>query len=308
VDVVRDLGDLSPARPSVVAVGNFDGVHLGHAAVLGRAVQRARSSSSLALALTFVPHPVRVLAPGREPARLTPVDRKLELIAEQGLDTCVLLPFDRRLAAMPAREFARAVLRDGVRASRVIVGQGFRFGADRAGGVPLLEGLGPELGFEVEPVAAVLHEGEPVSSSRIRHALVEGQVELAASLLGRAHQVSGVVVSGDRRGREIGFPTANLGGMRALLPGTGVYACIAAVGGEQRMAAVHVGDRPTFGRGRSVEAHLLDFAGDLYGREIALAFVARLRSDQRFASVDALVEQIRRDVVACRGILASHER
>jgi len=304
VDVVRDLADLPNLEGSIVTVGNFDGVHVGHAAVIGRTVSLARESSASAVALTFVPHPVRVLAPGREPARVTPLERKLELMAGTGLDLVLVLPFDRRLAALSAETFADRVLRQGVAARVVIVGEDFRFGAGRAGDVELLRSIGPELGFTVEPAPSVLLEDQPVSSSRIRSVLVEGGVELAARLLGRPHDVAGVVVSGDQRGRTIGFPTANLGGVRAMLPGTGAYVCWALVGADRHMAAVHVGDRPTFGRGRSVEAHLLDFSGDLYGRELSLEFVSRLRADQRFDSVDALVEQIHRDVAETRRILS----
>lgn len=306
MEVIRDLADIPDLRRSVVTVGNFDGVHLGHADVIARTVWRARAIGANAAALTFVPHPVRVLARGRAPARLTPLERKLELMAEAGLDLAILFPFDRRLAALTAEEFAGRMLRDGVRASAVVVGDGFRFGAGRAGDVELLAAIGPELGFEVEAVPPVMLEGQAVSSSRIRGVLVEGGVELAARLLGRPHEVGGVVVGGDRRGREIGFPTANLGGLRAMLPGTGVYACTVRVQGDTIPAAVHVGDRPTFGRGRSVEAHLLDFAADLYGRELTLSFVARLRADRKFDGVEALVEQIRRDVEQTRSALAAN--
>jgi riboflavin kinase/FMN adenylyltransferase len=296
VDVIRNLRDLPPLECSAVTVGNFDGVHLGHRHVIGQTVRRAAEIGGRALALTFVPHPVRVLAPGREPARLSPIEQKLELMAQNGLDMTVVLRFDRRLSTMPPKQFAESVIHDSLRARVVIVGKGFRFGEGRLGDVGLLREEGRRLGFEVEPVEPVVIDGEPVSSSRIRQVVVEGRVELAAHLLGRLYQVGGVVVQGDRRGRTIGFPTANLGGLRTLLPGTGVYACWAEVRGERWMAAVNIGDRLTFGRGRSVEAYLLDFSGNLYGREITLFFVARLRADQKFSSVEALVRQIEKDV------------
>jgi riboflavin kinase/FMN adenylyltransferase len=307
VDVCRHLSDLPKLSRAIVAVGNFDGVHLGHQRVLRRAVARARGVGGAAVALTFVPHPVRVLAPGREPERLTPLERKLELVARCDVDLAIVLPFDRRLAAMSPESFARDVLAQGTGADAVVVGMDFRFGKDRAGDVGSLRELGPRLGFEVEPCEPVMVDGAAVSSTRIRAALLEGDVALATRLLGRHHDVSGVVVTGDRRGRDLGFPTANLGGIRALLPGTGVYACWAVVGGARRMAAVNIGDRPTFGRGRSVEAFLLDFRGELYGCELSLAFVSRLRADERFASVDALVEQIGRDVELTRSVLSRDE-
>jgi riboflavin kinase/FMN adenylyltransferase len=307
VDVYRHLSDVPKLSGAVVAVGNFDGVHLGHQAVLRHAVDLARRGGGPAMALTFVPHPIRVLAPGREPERLTPLERKLELVAGCGVDVAVVLAFDRRLAAMTPDVFARDVLSAGVGAKVVIVGADFRFGKDRAGDVGVLRELGPRLGFAVEPCQPVEIDGLALSSTRVRMALLEGDAALAARLLGRPHEVAGVVVAGDRRGRELGFPTANLGGIRTLLPGLGVYACRARVGAARYMAAVDIGDRPTFGRGRSVEAFLLDFEGDLYGRELVLEFVVRLRSDQRFASIDALVAQIGRDVERTRAVLSREE-
>jgi riboflavin kinase / FMN adenylyltransferase len=304
VDVYRHLSDVPEVEDAVVAVGNFDGVHLGHQAVLRHAVALARRGGGPAMALTFVPHPIRILAPGREPERLTPLGRKLELIAACNVDVAVVLAFDRRLAAMTAEAFAGDVLAAGIGAKVVIVGSDFRFGKNRAGDVGVLSALGPKLGFAVEPCQPAEVGGQAVSSTRIRAALLEGDAALAARLLGRPHEVAGVVVTGDRRGRELGFPTANLGGIRTLLPGLGVYACWARVGEARHMAAVDIGDRPTFGRGRSVEAFLLDFDGDLYGRELVLEFVARLRSDQRFESIEALVAQIGRDVECTRAVLS----
>lgn len=307
MDVYRHLSDVPKRAGAVVAVGNFDGVHLGHQAVLRRTVDLARRGRGPAVALTFVPHPIRILAPGREPERLTPLERKLELIADCGIDIAVVLAFDRKLAAMAPEAFAGDVLAAGVGAQVVIVGADFRFGKNRAGDVGVLRELGPELGFVVEPCQPVEVGGQPVSSTRVRAALLEGDAALAARLLGRAHEVAGVVVAGDRRGRELGFPTANLGGIRTLLPGLGVYACWARVGKARYMAAVDIGDRPTFGRGRSVEAFLLDFDGDLYGRELVLGFVDRLRSDERFESIEALVAQIGRDVERTRAVLSRGE-
>jgi riboflavin kinase/FMN adenylyltransferase len=303
VDVIRHLRDMPRLENSAITVGNFDGVHVGHRDVLARTVQRATELGGRPLAVTFVPHPVRVVAPGREPARLTPIELKLELMAQSGLDLTLVLHFDKRLAAMPPEQFARDVLHRATGARLIVVGRGFRFGLGRAGDVTLLRQFGRELGFEVEPVEPVELDGQPVSSSRIRLALVEGRVDAAARLLGRPHQVTGVVVRGDGRGRTIGFPTANLGGLRALLPGTGVYACWARVKGERLMAAVNIGDRPTFGRGRSVEAFMLDFTGDLYGSEVTLSFASRLRSPERFSSVDDLVARIEKDVELTREVL-----
>jgi riboflavin kinase/FMN adenylyltransferase len=308
VEIYRHLDDVPALAGSVVTVGNFDGVHVGHQGVLDRTVDRARQKGGKSIALTFVPHPVRILAPGNEPARLTPLERKLELIAKRHVDMTIVLPFDVSLASMTPRQFIEDVLVSGAGSGVVIVGSDFRFGKERGGDIELLERLGPKYGYEVEPFGPVLVDGEPVSSTRIRTILLEGGVELAAGLLGRPHDVAGVVVMGDRRGRLLGYPTANLGGLRALPPAKGVYACWARVGGARHMAAVNIGDRPTFGRGRSIEAYLLDFDGDLYGRELTLEFVARLRSDERFESVDALIEQIGRDVEQTRRLLHDDEQ
>ena len=304
MDVFRHLRDLPSLRHTAVTVGNFDGVHVGHQQVIAQTVRRASELGGKALGLTFVPHPVRVIAPGHEPARLTPIEQKLELMSQAGLDLTLVLHFDRRLAAMPAVQFAEDVLHRATGAGSIIVGRGFRFGQGRQGDVSLLAEVGRRRGFEVEPMGPILVGGEVVSSSRIRSALIGGQVELAARLLGRPYQVSGVVVRGDRRGRTIGFPTANLGGLRVLLPGRGVYACWVEVLGERRMAAVNIGDRPTFGRGRSVEAFLLDFSGDLYGRKLTISFVSQLRSDQKFPDVAELIRQIKANVGQTRKILS----
>lgn len=307
MEIYRHLNDLPTLTGSVVTVGNFDGVHVGHHGVLTHTVDLARRRCGSSIALTFVPHPVRILAPGNEPARLTPLERKLELIAERHVDLAIVLSFNMSLASMPPNQFIENVLVAGAGAGAVIVGRDFRFGKDRGGDIELLRRLGPEHGFDVEPFGPVLVDDEPVSSTRIRNALLEGRVEAAARLLGRPYDVAGVVVMGDRRGRLLGYPTANLGGLRALPPAKGVYACWASFGGTIHMAAVNIGDRPTFGRGRSIEAYLLDFQGDLYGRELSLEFVARLRSDERFESVDALVEQIGRDVDETRHLLSHDE-
>jgi riboflavin kinase / FMN adenylyltransferase len=277
-------------RPRAVAVGTFDGVHLGHRRVI-------EGSDTV---LTFDPHPVSVVAPEHTPKLLTTLDLKAELIAGLGVQELVVIPFTREFASRSAREFIDDVLVGTLGARRVAVGENFRFG-HKAQGTPAL--LAEETSFEtvVHPLLEV--EGEVVSSSHIRGLVAAGEVAKAERFLGAAFQLRGEVVRGDERGRELGFPTANLvPDERMVLPGHGVYACLAGGAGgelgELRPAAVSIGVRPTFvtGRGELIEAFVLDFEGDLYGRELHLHFLHRLRGERRFDTSGALVEQMHQDV------------
>jgi len=309
LEVVR-LESLAPrswARPAV-AVGNFDGVHRGHQALVAQAVAEARAGGGTAVVLTFDPHPSRVLAPQRAPATLVTVAQKAELLARLGVDGLAVLPFTAELAAQPPEAFARGVLHDALRAATVVVGAGFRFGQGRAGDASALRRFGRRLGFGVHALRPVLHQGAPISSSRIREALARGDVAAAAEMLGRPFFVDGTVVKGVGRGRTIGIPTANIAPVNETLPGNGVYACWlrAGEGGPPRPAVANVGRRPTFGGSDiTVEAHVLDFDADLYGARARLAFHARLRPEQPFAGAEALVAQIRRDIDQARAALGA---
>ncbi|HSZ70912.1 MAG TPA: bifunctional riboflavin kinase/FAD synthetase [Solirubrobacteraceae bacterium] len=295
MEIVR-LPDVEPGQGRSVAVGTFDGVHLGHREVI-------RGADSV---LTFDPHPVSVVAPQHAPKLLTSLDVKAELIAALGVAELVVIPFDADFAARGAREFIDDVLVGALNARRVSVGENFRFGHRAQGDTKLLAADGR---FEavVHPLLEV--DGEVVSSSHIRGLVLAGEVDQAARFLGAPFQLRGEVVRGDQRGRELGFPTANLVPREELVcPGHGIYACVAR--GERigdRPAAVSIGVRPTFttGRGELIEAYLLDFEGDLYGSELRLDFLARLRGERRFESAEALVEQMRRDVQRTREVLAA---
>jgi riboflavin kinase/FMN adenylyltransferase len=302
LESLRARGWPSPA----VTIGNFDGVHRGHVALVRAAARWARTAGGDTVVLTFDPHPASVLEPARAPATLTTLEQKAELLASLGVDRLVVAPFDQDLARRPPEEFARLVLAGALQARRVVVGDNFRFGHDRIGDVALLAALGEALGFEVEAVAPVLHDSLPISSSRVRRALVVGAVDEASALLGREYFIDGRVVVGERRGRTLGFPTANLASENEVLPAVGVYAARCRVPpGRWEPAVVNVGRRPTFGgRPVSVEAHLLDFEGDLYDAEVRLAFVARLRGERRFPGPEALVAQIRRDADGARDLLS----
>jgi riboflavin kinase/FMN adenylyltransferase len=291
---------------SAVTIGNFDGVHRGHQALATSATRWARAHGGRAVVLTLDPHPARVLAPQRAPRLLTTAEQRSELLQALGIDILAVLPFTPQIRHLEAEAFAREVLARALGARFVAVGEGFRFGHGRRGDVPGLRRLGAELGFEVEAVAPVVHDGGPVSSSRVREAVVRGSVEEARALLGRPYFVDGTVVEGERRGRTLGFPTANLESENEILPGAGVFAARCRLArGEWVPAVVNVGRRPTFGgREVSVEAHLLGFDGDLYGSRLRIAFHARLRGEQRFDGPEALAARIRKDISHAEALLA----
>jgi len=283
-------------RPRRVAVGTFDGVHLGHREVI-------RGADTV---LTFHPHPASVVAPARAPRLLTTPERRAELVASLGAQEMVVLSFDDEFAQRSAQAFVDDVLVGTLGAVEVSVGENFRFGHGAQGDPDL---LGADQRFRTRVVPLLEVDGEVVSSSHIRGLVQGGAIEYAGELLGAPFMVSGEVVSGDRRGRTLGFPTANLVPREGyVIPAHGVYACRAgAQGGEVHAAAVNVGVRPMFetGRGELIEAYLLDFDGDLYGRELRVEFLSRLRGERRFDTVDALAEQMGRDVEEARAIVAA---
>jgi riboflavin kinase/FMN adenylyltransferase len=286
--VKRTLLDDVSARPRRVAVGTFDGVHLGHRRVID-------GSDTV---LTFDPHPVSVVAPHAAPKLLTTLERKAELLAACGVEELVVIPFDRAFAAQEAPAFIDDVLVRRLGAERVAVGENFRFGHRAQGDTELLR-ADDRFETHVEPLFGV--DGEIVSSSHIRGLVLGGAVEYAGHLLGSPFAMTGEVVHGDKRGRELGYPTANLVPPEGyVVPGHGVYACRA----NGHAAAVNVGVRPQFqtGRGELIEAFLIDFDGDLYGQDLTIEFLKRLRGERRFPSVDALVEQMAGDVEIARNI------
>ena len=299
-----------------VAIGNFDGVHRGHQALVAAAVARARERAGTAVVLTFDPHPARVLAPARAPGTLTTLSQKAELVAGLGADVMAVLPFDEARARLAPAEFVSTVLAGFLRARCVVVGDGFRFAHRQSGDVATLAALGNEYGFVLAAIAPVLEGGEPISSSRVRDALASGDVAAARALLGRSYAIDGRVVAGDGRGRTIGVPTANLASGNEIVPANGVYAARCRVGGvltedgpphgvgDSHPAVVNVGARPTFGGTTvTIEAHLLDFDGELYGRVVRLGFEHRLRGERRFPGAEALVEQIHDDIALARTLL-----
>jgi len=289
---------------SIVAPGNHDGVHLGHRALVSRARELAQRGGLSTTALFFYPNAAAILMPERAPAVLTSPERRTELLLEAGADQVEIQPFDREFAELSPQAFVEKVLIERLRCRGLVVGEDFRFGKRRAGDVKLLRELGRQLGFEVEVLPKLEYRSEAVSSSRIRRALEAGRVEDACAMLGRIHEIEGVVVRGDARGRTIGFPTANLAHVEVLMPGDGVYAVLMRRVDQEDaprlLGVANLGTRPTFEAGRSSEGHVLDFDGDLYGARVRVGFVAKLRPEQRFDGVEALVAQLGRDVTAGR--------
>lgn len=299
--VIHAAKDLQrEGRPVSLAIGFFDGVHLGHQQILRQTVTDARPHEALALAITFDRHPNAVVAPARVPPLIYSVRQKLRTIGSLGLDALLLIHFDQAFSEQSGEDFIRGLARDLGPIRSLCVGAHFVFGHKRGGNVELLKQMGGELGFAVHGLAAVALDGRAVSSTRIRAAIMAGELDGASQMLGRAYSLAGTVVHGEGLGRELGFPTANLDVAGLALPPNGVYAVYAAVGARRYRAVLNIGRRPTLQRPEPVlrvEAHLMDFEGELYGQELKVAFVERLRDEQRFGSVAELGEQIGRDIV-----------
>ncbi len=291
----------------VVAVGNFDGVHRGHAAIAARLCALAGRLGVPAVAVTFDPHPAALVRPEAAPTPLTTPARRAELLLGLGVDAVLVQPATQELMRLPAEGFYTDILRDRLGIRGIVEGEDFRFGAGRAGDVAMLRELCERDGIAIETVPPVMAAGKPVSSSRLRGLISGGDVRAAVELLTAPYRLTGTVVEGARRGGPLGFPTANLADVTTLLPGAGVYAARAHTAGlGTHPAAVHVGPNVTFGETRvSVEAHLIGFTGDLYGAPLDVDFLDRLRDTWRFDSVDALCRQLATDVARAREIVAS---
>ena len=288
--------------PTAVAIGNFDGVHRGHGALLGRLGDVAREFSLPPTILTFEPHPREFFSPASAPARLTTLREKLELLAAAGIEQAMVCRFNAAFAALSADQFIERVLVDGLRIRHLIIGDDFRFGKGRSGDFSLLQQAGAAHGFAVEAMGSVTVDGERVSSSGVRAALAAGEMEHAARLLGRPYIIDGQVAHGDKIGRQLGFATANIRIKHNPLPMTGVFAVEVSGLGDQPLPGVaNLGIRPTVGGTRPLlEVHLFDFDRDIYGKHISVRFVHKLRTEQRFPNFDALKAQIAADAVAAR--------
>ena len=286
-------------------IGNFDGVHLGHAKLVESLREMADLVGGAAIVFTMSPHPVEVLRPdGVAPPVLTRLDRKLELLESLGVDATIVYPTNQAFLHIEAVEFFETVIRQKLDARAMVEGSNFYFGHNRSGNVEMLDRLCEEADMRFLMVKPIELDGQPISSSRIRHLVTEGKVEQAAKLLGRPHQIQGTVVEGEKRGRRLGFPTANLDMVEVLIPGKGVYAARAIVGDQTYLAAVNVGENITFGgQALKIEAHLLDFGEDIYGRHLALDFTHQIRGLVRFESAEHLINQMNQDVEKVRELL-----
>jgi len=294
--VIRQKSSFKSDIAPVVTLGNFDGIHLGHQKILSSVIKRAKALGAPSLVYTFDPHPLKVVAPEACPPLILGLGDKMALIEAAGIDFLVLARFTEELAATAPEEFVREVIVGRLGAAEVLVGENFSFGKGRSADVLRLKELGGEMGFIVRAVDSCKIDGQMVSSSRIRGLIKTGKAREAAALLGRPFSMRGRVVRGDSVGRELGFPTANIEPHCELIPLDGVYAVIVNLNGNQYRGMVNIGVRPTFGgTSRQIEVHILGFTGDLYGEEISVKFLKRLRGEKTFVNKEALIDQLKQD-------------
>ncbi len=305
MQLYHSLTQVRLTEPTILTIGKFNGMHLGHQALLKQVVARAHEIDGCSTAITFEPHPTLVLQPQHERVYLAPEDERRELIAASGIDHLIVLRYDDALRQLTAEQFMRGLC-ERINLHELWVGPEFRLGYRAQGSVPVLAELGERLGYRVNPIIKLQIAGATASATRIRELLQEGRVAEIPTLLGRPFTLKGEVIKGDQRGRTIGFPTANVAvGERHLLPADGVYACHVRVqDNSEHDAVTNVGVRPTFGvLGRTVEAHLLDWSGDLYGQIARVSFLERIRGERKFGGIDELRAQIARDVERARELL-----
>lgn len=305
--IIRQLEELpSNARGGAVAIGNFDGVHLGHARIVKQLLRRAREVSGPAVVFSFDPHPVRILRPGQSPPPLTWTERKAELLAQLGVDWIVAYPTDEALLQLSARQFFDRIVRDALAAKAMVEGPNFYFGHNREGTIDVLRKLTKDGRLSLDIVPPVEFDGQLVSSSRVRQLIAAGEVATACQMLTAPYRIRGIVTHGAGRGAKLGFPTANLEGVDTILPAHGVYAGRAWINGDHWPAAINIGPNPTFGEAAAkVEAHLVNYHDALYGKPLEIDFLTRLRDTRPFGSVEELVSQVKKDVAEVRNVVRS---
>ena len=294
----------------VVTLGNFDGVHLGHQKIIRRVIEKARELGGISVVYTFYPHPMKVLYPDKPLPLITTEEQKIAIIEKLGVDVIICAPFDHAFSEIRAVEFVDDILVGGVGAKAIYVGFNYAFGKNREGNTDYLEKVGPRKGFRVEVVDPVILDDEPVSSSRIRRSIKEGRVDLAARMLDRPFKIEGEVIQGHRRGKQLGYPTANMILNGDLLPAPGVYAVRVRLPGVEKSLGgmANLGTNPTFGdEGMAFETHIFDFQSDIYGKKMQVDFLARLRDEVRFPSVNALIGQLKQDEADSRELLRKSE-
>lgn len=308
---IESLQDPRLPRGGVGTIGNFDGLHLGHRKILARVLEEARRLGAPSFLLTFHPHPVKVLHPEIAPHLIFTPAQKHAALESTGLDTLIDLSFTLEFSRVSGPDFVREILGDRLGVRALMFGEDFHFGYRQSGTLALLREMSGTVDFTVEGVPAVLHDGKPISSSRIRYAVLEGDVEGAAAMLAGPYGVEGIVGEGQRRGKTLGFPTVNLAPENELVPGDGIYAAQVRLPGESawRPAATSIGVNPTFGgKQRVVEAFILDYDGELYGERVALRFHKKIRNQEAFPNAEELAAQIGRDVEAVRAYFSNHAR
>jgi riboflavin kinase/FMN adenylyltransferase len=306
MEIIRREKDLKrPFRNPVLTIGNFDGVHLGHQFIFRRVLEKAREIKGESIVYTFDPHPVEILAPERKPLLITPLEEKFRLIEEQGIDVTICAPFTEKYASQPPEDFVKNVLYDQIKIRHVFVGHDFTFGRNRRGNIALLIDQGRKWGFNAEMVEAVRLEGAVISSTRIREFVTRGEIGEAAKLLGRPYALNGKVIHGHGRGsRKLGFPTANLKPTGQLFPKPGIYAVWAIHEGRKYAGVANLGWNPTFQDQKfSIEIHILDFSRDIYGENLRVEFVHRLRDEVTFRGAEELIDQIKKDISQAERIL-----
>jgi riboflavin kinase/FMN adenylyltransferase len=305
MEIIRDLDALARHPYPVTAIGNFDGVHLGHRAILKAAIDRARAAGGTAFALTFDPLPAKLLAPSRAPRLILTPEDKLDLLRLSGIDGVIVINFTLDLSMLPPRDFVRDYLRGKIGVREVVVGHSVSFGHNRAGNAAVMTDLGREFGFDVVVIGPVNVAGMEVSSTKVREVIGSGDLRTAANLLGRPHFLSGPVVHGRERGRKIGFPTANIQARTECLPPDGVYATLLILDDGPHASITNIGMRPTFAEPeRTIEAHVFDFDRDIYDQDVRLEVIERIRPERKFDSGEALAAQIAADLKRARLILS----
>ncbi len=306
MDVIRENREIPEnLKGAFVTIGNFDGVHLGHRSIFRRLVEAARREGRPAAAISFDPHPKMILHPELRPFYLiTTTEEKIRLLAELGLDAFILIPFSAEYARMTATEFVHGILWEQLRIRRIIIGHDYTFGRGKEGNETFLSEAGRRLGFEVDVMNAFCVGDTVISSTKIREALLAGDVRFAATLLGRPYNLGGRVTSGNRRGVQLGFPTANIIPVKELVPRRGVYAVRVLFRGHRHDGIVNIGFNPTFsGQEQTIEAHIFDFRRDLYGEDLEILFIERIRDEVRFENSGKLIEQIHRDIERAGDVL-----
>ena len=300
---------IEPFKNAVITIGNFDGVHIGHQALFHEAIEKAVTIGGTSVAMTFEPHPLRVMKPNDHPPLITLYEQKAELIERSGIDVLICVPFTREFAAQSAEQFVRDLLVQKIGMKAIVVGQDYSFGKNREGDLDLLKSFAPQYGFEVIVAAWIKSAralAERISSTKIRELVMDGQMERAEKMLGRNYQIRGKVVAGrDRGGKVLGIPTANINLHDELCPKTGIYAVTVECEGNQHRGVANIGYSPTFeDHVFTVEVHIFDFNANIYGKKIRVNFIKRIRDEKKFANISELIHQIKLDIAAAKEILA----